>query len=297
MESILYYSLLFLVSAFTTKWAFKKVLKIAVEKNIVDNPDARKIQRVPVPVLGGMAVYFGIVSALACAGIVNDISPLFEIGCVMTLLLLLGTIDDIISLSPVKRFIIEVFAVLALIYTNQYSINNFHGLWGIYEIPHWIAVPLTVIACVGIINAINLIDGVNGLSSGYCIMACLIFSILFSLSGDMISASLAIISVGSLIPFFLHNVFGRRSKMFIGDGGTLLMGAILSSFVINILKTGSIISTSLPDNFGLVPFVLAVFTIPVFDTLRVMALRIIRKTSPFHPDKTHLHHLLLDLHF
>lgn len=297
MESILYYSCLFIVSMFATWWVFKKVLRIAIDKNIVDNPDARKIQRVPVPVLGGMAVYFGIIVSLAIAGLMCDISSLFEMGCIMTLMLFIGTMDDIISLTPRTRFIIEILAVLALMFCNDYSINDFHGLWGIYGIPQWVAVLLTIFACVGIINAINLIDGVNGLSSGYCIVTCLIFGFVFYYAGDTEMTTLAVSSVGALLPFFFHNVFGKKSKMFIGDGGTLLMGVIMSSFVINILKSDSLVAACSTDSIGLIPFTLAVLAIPVFDTLRVMSLRIARGTSPFNPDKTHLHHLLMDLHF
>lgn len=298
MNSILYYIGLFLISFISTSWIFKKTLRIAIDKNIVDNPDARKIQRVPVPVLGGVAVYFGIVVALSFAGVFShEVSALFEIGAVMTIMLFIGTIDDIISLSPRFRFLVEIVAVLLLVFCNHYSINDFHGLWGINQIPTWISIPLTVIACVGIINAINLIDGVNGLSSGYCIAACAVFGYVFYRMGDVSRATLAFITIGALIPFFLHNVFGQKSKMFIGDGGTLLMGVIMSSFAINVLKSGSLVSLQVADNFGLVAFTLAVFAIPVFDTIRVMTLRIIRGISPFCPDKTHLHHLLLDLHF
>jgi len=297
MNYIVYLIFLFVVALLSTLWIFKKILRIAIDKNIVDNPDARKIQRVPVPVLGGIAVYWGILVALAVAGVLCDISLLFEVGCVMTIMLIIGTIDDILSLSPWLRFFIEILAVLALIYSNDYSINDFHGLWGVEEVSQWIAVPLTVVACVGIINAINLIDGVNGLSSGYCIMTCFILGLLFYYAGDIERAVLSAISLGALLPFFFHNVFGKKSKMFIGDGGTLLMGVILSSFVINMLKSDSMIADMVPENFGMVPFTLAIFAIPVFDTLRVMSLRIVRGVSPFRPDKTHLHHLLMDFHF
>ena len=298
MGSVFYYIALFLVSLISTMWVYKKTLRIAIDKNIVDNPDARKIQRVPVPVLGGVAVYFGIVVALSFAGLFSqEVSALFEIGAVMTIMLFIGTIDDIISLSPKFRFFVEIVAVLLLVFCNHYSINDFHGLWGVNQIPTWLSIPLTVFACVGIINAINLIDGVNGLSSGYCIFACAIFGYVFYRMGDVSRATLAFVAIGALIPFFLHNVFGQKSKMFIGDGGTLLMGVIMSSFVINVLKSGSLVSLSVRENFGLVPFTLAVFAIPVFDTIRVMTLRILRGISPFSPDKTHLHHLLLDLHF
>ena len=297
MELTQYYIILFVVSLCATWWIFKKVLKIAKLKNIVDNPDARKLQRVPVPVLGGVAVFFGMVTAFATAGLLWDISSMFAMICVMTIMLYVGTMDDILGLSPKVRFLAEILVVLLLIYCNKYSINNFHGLWGIYEISDWIAVPLTVFACVGIINAINMIDGVNGLSSGYCIVTSLIFGSTFIFAGDVNRATLAILSVGALIPFFFHNVFGKKSKMFIGDGGTMLMGSIMSVFVINALKSDSALAVATPDNFGLIPFALAVLVIPVFDTLRVMSARMIRGKSPFNPDKTHLHHLLIDLHF
>ena len=286
-----------IIALVSTWWIFKKVLRIAILKNIVDNPDARKLQRVPVPVLGGVAVYFGIIVSLVCSGLMFNATTLFAIMGVMTIMLYVGTMDDILSLSPYTRFAIEIIVVIALVYCNHYSLNDFHGLWGIHSIPEWIAVPLTVFACVGIINSINLIDGVNGLSSGYCIVACSIFAGVFIWADDREAASLAMISIGALIPFFCHNVFGKKSKMFIGDGGTLLMGTIISTFVIGTLNMNSPLAEKVDPNFGLIPFTLAVLSIPVFDTLRVMTMRIIRGKSPFSPDKTHLHHLLLDLGF
>lgn len=292
-----YYLTLFVVAMVATWWIFKKVLRIALIKNIVDNPDARKLQKVPVPVLGGVAVFFGMIVALTVTRLTFDTYSLFAIMGVMTIMLYTGTMDDILSLTPKIRFLIEILVVLLLIYTNHYSLNDFHGLWGIHQISEWIAVPLTVFACVGIINAINMIDGVNGLSSGYCILACTIFGTAFILGDDKDASSLAILAIGALIPFFCHNVFGKRSKMFIGDGGTLLMGTIISSFVIGILNANSPLAEKVDPNLGLIAFTIAVLAIPVFDCLRVMVSRIARGTSPFYPDKTHLHHLLFDLGF
>lgn len=297
MELLLYYTTLFLVSFLSTSWVFKKVLKIAKLKNLVDNPDARKLQRVPVPVLGGIAVFFGIIIALAACELVANISNSFVLIFVMTIMLYIGTMDDMIGLSPLTRFIVEIFVVLILILVSGGSINDFHGLWGIERISDWIAIPLTVFACVGIINAINMIDGVNGLCSGYCMVTCLIFATAFLLSGDLSLASLGVLAVGALLPFFLHNVFGAKSKMFLGDGGSLLMGAIMTFFVINILRTDSSVASNSASNFGVVPFTLAILAIPVFDTLRVMISRILKRKSPFQPDNTHLHHLLFNLHF
>lgn len=291
------YLIQLMVSMISTWWIFRHTLKIAKLKNIVDNPDARKLQRVPVPVLGGVAIFFGMTVALVCSGLMLNASTLFVIMGVMVVMMYIGTIDDILSLSPYLRFLIEIIVVLALIYCNDYSLNDFHGLWGIEDITQWAAVPLTVFACVGIINAINLIDGVNGLSSGYCICSCAIFAGMFIWADDKEAASLATISVGALIPFFCHNVFGKKSKMFIGDGGTLLMGTVISTFVIEALNTNSPLAEKVSPDFGMIPFTLAVLAIPIFDTLRVMVMRVIRGKSPFSPDKSHLHHLFLDLGF
>ena len=276
-------------------WIHPRLVKIALLKNIVDNPDARKLQHTPVPVLGGVAVFFGVVIAIGCMSSVVDCSGLPVVIMAMMAMLYTGTMDDILSLSPGLRFVIEIVVVLLLIFVCGYCIDDFHGLWNIGRFSYWYAVPLTVVAAVGIINAINLVDGVNGLSSGYCIMACLIFGTLFFLAGEAPMTILAAVSVGALIPFFLHNVFGKTSKMFIGDGGTLVMGVVMSVFVIAILQNGSRVAAYVNPNVGLVPFTLAVLSVPVFDTLRVMSTRILKGTSPFRPDKTHLHHMFIDL--
>ena len=276
-------------------WIHPRLVKIALLKNIVDNPDARKLQRTPVPVLGGVAVFFGVVIAIGCMSSVVDCSGMPVVIMAMMAMLYTGTMDDILSLSPGLRFVIEIVVVLLLIFVGGYCIDDFHGLWNIGRFSYWCAVPLTVVAAVGIINAINLVDGVNGLSSGYCIMACLIFGTLFFLAGEAPMTILAAVSVGALIPFFLHNVFGKTSKMFIGDGGTLVMGVVMSVFVIAILQNGSRVAAYVNPNVGLVPFTLAVLSVPVFDTLRVMSTRILKGTSPFRPDKTHLHHMFIDL--
>lgn len=287
----------FFSSLLAVMWIHPLVVKIAIAKNIVDNPDARKLQRVPIPVLGGCAVLFGILLGIGFTSAHSGCPSLFIIITAMTIMLYTGTMDDILSLSPRLRFVIEIMVVALLMMANNQSINNFYGLWGVDTINLWIAFPLTIFAAVGIINAINLIDGVDGLSSGYGVMASIAFAILFALAGDISMLTLAVVTAGSLIPFFLHNVFGKTSKMFIGDGGTLVLGVVFSSFVINTLANGSIVGKFTDSSFGLIPFTLAVLSIPVFDTLRVMLARIMHGTSPFSPDKTHLHHLFIELGF
>ena len=280
-----------------TLWIHPKVLKIAILKNIVDNPDARKLQRNPVPVLGGIAVFFGIAIGLCCSQPIFNSASTFMLISAMLIMLYTGTMDDIIDLSPGIRFLIEILVIAWLMYTSRSSINCFWGLWGVSTIPQWISYPLTIFAAVGIINAINLIDGVNGLSSGFCFMSSVLFAIFFYTTGNQTMTTLAISAAGAIVPFFLHNVFGQSTKMFIGDGGTLVIGTMMAMFVISILGENIGCIRIVAKGVGLIPFTLAVLSIPIFDTLRVMSTRILNKKSPFNPDKTHLHHMFIDLGF
>lgn len=297
MKDIYHLLIPFFVAFIATNWVHPKILKIAILKNLVDNPDERKLQRRPIPVMGGIAVFFGIVAGL-CSSQITFFSPaVFVLIAAMTIMLYVGTIDDILDLSPYTRFLIEIAVVAFIMLVNNNGINCFWGLWGLDVIPMWIAAPLTIFAAVGIINAINLIDGVNGLSSGFCFMASVMFAIMFYFSGNTTMMILATSAAGAIIPFFFHNVFGYNTRMFIGDGGTLVIGTMMSMFVINILKDTSLSAPFAQEGMGLIPFTLSVLAVPVFDTLRVMSARIIRGNSPFNPDKTHLHHLFIELGF
>lgn len=287
-----------LVAFIATGWFQPHVLRIAKDKNIVDNPDARKLQRIPVPVMGGVAVVFGILVGIMSSNLffTTNVNNMPAVIVAVVVIMFVGLVDDIRGLSPKIRFLIEILIVLYLIYATGNQINNFHGLWGVSILPEWASVPSTIFACVGIINAVNLIDGVDGYASGYCIMACLYFGYAFYELGNMTMVTLAAIMIAALVPFFCCNVFGKHSKMFIGDAGTLSMGILISTFVRNML-TASTDATTLADNLGLISLSLAIMSVPIFDTLRVMSSRIVRGTSPFYPDKTHLHHAFIDLGF
>ncbi len=291
------------VALLAVGWVHPRLVRIAAMKMIVDNPDARKLQKEPIPILGGVAVMFGAVLGISCTAVFPETvfnDTIVLIIAVMMVMLYTGTMDDILELTPRLRFLIEIMSVCALIFVGGFRLDDLHGLWGVSVLPDWVAVPLTVFACVGIINAMNLIDGVDGLSSGFCITACAIFSAVFFKAGDMMMFILSMALIGALIPFFMHNVFGERSKMFIGDGGTLVMGAVMSIFVVRVLGVGSPVAQFWDQShagMSAVAFTLAVLCVPVFDTLRVMVTRMLQGRSPFHPDKTHLHHMFIDLGF
>ena len=277
-------------------WIHPKIVEIAKNKDIVDKPNRRKLQHEAVPVLGGIAVFWGLVLGAGLTGVFFESNALFPSLVATTVMLFLGTTDDILGLSPSLRLVVEIVLIAFVIKMEGVSINDFHGLLGLGQLPQWISISISILAGAGIINAINLIDGVDGLSSGFCLMACTIFCFAFVTSGSYKMATLTALCAGSLLPFFLHNVFGRKSKMFIGDGGTLMMGILMSEFTFHIIATNSKVAFQY-TNMGVVAFTLAVLSIPVFDTLRVMTARIIKGGSPFHADKTHLHHLFIDLGF
>ena len=280
-----------------TLWIHPKVLKISIDKGLLDNPNERKLQRKPTPVMGGIAVFFGILIGACYSQALFKNPNAFMLVSAMAVMLYIGAIDDILGLTPSIRFAIEIFVVCWLMYASSLSLNCFWGLWGLWNIPTYIAYPLTVFSCVGIINSINLIDGVNGLSSGFCFMASTLFAIIFYKSGDYTMMTIAISAAGAIIPFFLHNVIGNNTKMFIGDSGTLVIGIMMSMFVMSIIDQNSNNHILALKGVGLVAFTVAVLAIPIFDTIRVMSTRILHGTSPFRPDKTHLHHIFIELGF
>lgn len=292
METALIITCCIVFSAVVVSMAHPILVKIAVFKSIVDNPNVRKLNKKPIPVLGGVGVFFGILMTISVLCFRYDCSALFSLFIAMLIMLFTGVADDILNLSANRKFLLQIFAV-GLLITNGYVIDDMHGLFGIHILPGYIVYPLTLIAGLGIVNAINLIDGVDGLSSGYGMMVAAICGTFFTIHGDMPFVMLAWTIVGALFPFFIQNVFGRKFKMFIGDGGSLVLGIVFFAFVIRILQSGDM---GVRSPYA-VSFTLAVFAVPVFDTLRVMGSRMLCGRSPFSPDKTHLHHMFIKLGF
>lgn len=297
--AIMQLTLMALVSMLAVKWTYNKVLKIARLKNLVDNPDGRKIQKQPVPVLGGLAVYFGLVCGMLFFTAISGIrfGELLPIFFSISIMLFVGMLDDFLGLSARSRIIIEILTISALIYASGLSIDSLQGLWGVNAFSWYIAVPLTILTGVGLINAYNMVDGVNGLSSGLCIVVSCFFAVVFYKYRDYLDCAIAVCFAASLIPFIIHNVFGNKSRMFIGDGGTMVMGVIICWFVMRILSSRNNWPVRYPSQtpVSFVALVWAFAAEPVFDTLRVMTGRILRRTSPFKPDKTHLHHVFIEL--
>lgn len=286
-----------LVAFVVTMLVYPYVLSFAIRHRILDTPNARKLQREPVPVMGGTSVYAGVlVATIVAIAYMQDYRMLWFL-LLLTLMYALGVWDDIKEVSAYLRFVIEIFVVWIMIIVLGLEINDFHGLWGIHEIPDTVSMPLSLIAGVGIINAINLIDGVDGYCSSYGVVCCVAFSVVFYLADGIALLFLALIFIGALLPFFVHNVFGRRSKMFLGDGGSLMLGTVLTFFVFATMSSKRGCFFLEERGLSLAALSLSIMAVPVFDTLRVMVARILRGHSPFRPDKTHLHHIFIEMNF
>ena len=281
----------------TSALVFPFALRFALKHDIVDKPNARKLQRSPVPVFGGVVVYSGILAGGLVLLFFFRSPMLAWILFSVALMMVIGTWDDINGLPAFVRLLVEVLLVGGFIATTGIYIDNLHGLWGVYEMDPLYAIPISIFAGVGTINAINMIDGVDGYSSGYAMLACLCFAFAFHSAWTPGMVCLTLIAGGALLPFFMHNVFGARSRMFIGDGGTLMLGMLLTSLAFSALSSKVGLGPLEDQNVCIPALVIGVGCIPLFDAVRVMFVRMIHGKSPLKADKSHLHHLFIDMGF
>ncbi len=197
-------------------------------------------------------------------------------------------------LTPLAKILGETLAGIALIGFADIRLTHLHGIFGIEQIGIIPSYLLSLFVLLAIINAINLIDGVDGLASGLGMLYCIFFAIYFHLAGEISWSILGICMVGALAVFFIYNVFGSREKIFMGDSGSLLLGYLLTAFVFHFCEINAYHEVPEVLHMSAAPAVaICVLTVPIYDTIRVSLTRIKQHRSPFEPDKNHIHHLLL----
>lgn len=269
------------------------VVRIAKAKGLVVRPNKRMSHTGEVPNIGGLNIIFSFMLTylLFEYNQLNE-SQFFLIG--LFAIMSVGFIDDVLVLTPITKLLGETFAGIVLIGFANLRITHLHGLFGITEIGIIPSYILSLFILIAIINAVNLIDGIDGLASGLGILYCLFFAIYFALAGDTSWSILGICMVGSLAVFFIYNVFGHREKIFMGDSGSLLLGYLLTAFVFRFCEINAYEQVPQALHMSAAPVVaICVLTVPIFDTIRVCLTRIKQHRSPFEPDKNHIHHLLL----
>lgn len=269
-----------------------KIIKVSRIKKLFAVPNYRSAAKQVVPTLGGISILAGFTIGLIISSDNFNIDELKHLIAGILVMFVIGLKDDIIGLSAKKKFVIQVAMAFYLVTLGNYRITNLHGILGINEISYITGVILSVFAIVGIINAVNLIDGIDGLASGVCLLISIVYGTFFLNSGDYIYALTCFSLSGSLIAFFLYNVFGTANKIFMGDTGSLILGTIIAVLTIHF---NEFVPALNHVAHGLPAISLAILIVPVIDTLRVFAIRIAQKRSPFAPDMNHIHHNLLKL--
>jgi UDP-N-acetylmuramyl pentapeptide phosphotransferase/UDP-N-acetylglucosamine-1-phosphate transferase len=269
------------------------IVSLAHSKGLYDIPNGRTSHIQATPYLGGVAVFTGLILSsiiFAAFGFEKDLAYIIA-GLVI--LLFIGLKDDMSMINPYRKLAGQFIASAIIIILANIRIDNFYGTLGLEAISYFPSILFTTFVFIVIINGINLIDGIDGLASGIAIVIATTLGIWFHKAGFIQYSILCFSLCGSLSAFFYFNVFNIKNKIFLGDAGSLMVGLTLSILIIQFLEFQTF---SLTYNVGSAPAIaFGILIIPLFDTLRVFALRIMQGRSPFSADRQHIHHLLLDL--
>ena len=298
-DSIIPLFLAFLSAAIVTAVGLPLIIKACRYLALYDLPNERKVHHKPVPRLGGLVFMPAAVVDLAVASWVRiqmgsdefvfGVSTIaMTIGGLM--IYMIGIIDDRVGMKASHKFVIQAIAALILPLCNL-IITDLNGIFGLHQIPLWIGYVLTVVLILTIVNAINLIDGIDGLASGLCILILMAYTYL--LRGNPAIASLDAAIVGSLVVFWCFNVFGKIGgwKIFMGDAGSLFLGYVCAYMGIK-----SLMRPIAPVDCGEEQMLISItlLLIPVLDVMRVAVQRLLTGHGIFEPDKTHIHHILMN---
>lgn len=260
------------------------IIRLARKWGVMDAPCDRKVHTCSMPRMGGLAIYAGFVAAVFATQTIDAKLAGILIGC--TLIVLLGIVDDIKGLSPkvklagqtIAALVVVLFGVKISILTNPFAEVLFLEKFKL-------AIPFTVLWIVGVTNAVNLIDGLDGLAAGTSGIAAVTIGVVALLEGHLAAAVLAIILAGSVFGFLPFNF--NPAKIFMGDTGSMFLGFTLSVLaVIGLTKSATIISIFIP---------VVILGIPIFDTMYAIIRRFLNGTPIFQADKEHLHHQLLNM--
>ncbi|MGV3763799.1 MraY family glycosyltransferase, partial [Parapedobacter sp.] len=276
----------FLFSCIITLYAVPSLIKLAYKKRLFDDPalEERKIHKYRTPNLGGIAVLVSF-AFTACLCIPGNILPyanyIFASGL---LIFSVGLKDDLAALNPYKKFLGQTVTALIVVYFADIRLTGFYGLFGIHDIHPVVSYPFTSLLIVFIINAFNLIDGINGLLGSVSMIVSLTFGYIFFQMEEYGLAILAVSMAGSVLGFLRYNL--GKARIFMGDAGAYTIGFIISVLAIQFIelnKPGEV--TAWADSFGkaipTVAIAIAILIVPIFDTLRVIVIRLSQGKSPF----------------
>jgi UDP-N-acetylmuramyl pentapeptide phosphotransferase/UDP-N-acetylglucosamine-1-phosphate transferase len=286
--------LLGFITAFTLSYlAIPAIIQVAREKQLFDRPNARSAHAEPTPSLGGVAIFAGAICGIILWAPVQTFGALQYVLAALVLIFLIGIQDDLIQLAPTKKLLGQILAALILVYKSNVKITSLYGIFGLYELPELASFSLSILVIIGIINAFNLIDGINGLAGSIGLLACLAMGTWFLGVDQQGFAVVAFSLAGALTAFLKYNF--SPARIFMGDSGAMLTGAVCAVLAIKFIELNHAVPESDAFHFGAAPAIAtAVLILPLFDTFWVISRRLWQGRSPFYPDRSHIHHMLLD---
>ena len=278
------------------------ILNFCLKRKLYDIPEARKVHTQAVPRLGGVAFLPSMLLAFVVSlFVVSSVTgreqitvSLWSVMFVISLFMIyiVGIIDDVVGLGAKTKFAVQIVAASLLPISGLY-INNMYGFCGINAIPFWVGAPLTVFVIVFIDNAINLIDGIDGLAGGLSLMSLLGFIVCFAREGVWSYCVLIAGLMGVLVAYLYFNLWGkaeRNRKIFMGDTGSLTLGFVLGFLVVKFAMNNTYVMPYRSDSL-LLSYTLLI--VPCFDVVRVIITRLRDHQPLFKADKRHIHHKLL----
>lgn len=294
-ENIIISILLSFFTAFVVSHAsIPSIIGVARMKQLFDEPGERTSHKYKTPTLGGLAIFAGLLVGVSLwCNSYQFVDFQYIIGA-LVVMFFIGLKDDILIIAPWTKMSGQIIAASIVTILGDIRISSLHGFYGVTEIPYIISVLLTIFLIITVINGFNLIDGINGLSSGVGIVCAITFGTWFYFAEEYQYAIFSAALIGALLAFFRFNVFSEKNKIFMGDTGSLILGLVISILAIRFNECNK--SNLTPYFVHAAPGVsFGILVVPFFDTLRIMFIRIVLRKPLFKPDRNHIHHRLLDL--
>ena len=270
-----------------------KVKRIVYIKHLMDEPNHRSSHIQSTPSLGGIAFYIIFVFGLYFNDKFDEFNVSMSILPGITLMFFLGLKDDLVGLSARVKLMGQILSCGFVLFHYKFEIDSFHGFFGIFDMPIWISVPLALLIMLTIINAYNLVDGIDGLAASIGTVTLASFAFLFFWIGHDFLALTAVTMIGALLGFLYFNLSVNK-KIFMGDTGSLVLGFLIAALSIRLLALNTGLE-KLPFNPKYIPVLMGIIIlVPLFDVIRVFTIRIIQGKSPLTADRIHIHHIIID---
>ena len=283
---------------FIVLFGMPTLIKVAREKGLMDLPeDPRKIHTRAVPTIGGVMIFAALLINVFFWLAIGPApaTEVFQAGSAMAactvIIFFMGLKDDIIGLAASKKLLVHLAVGLMLITAGGYKIQTFGGLFGIEELPEALSLFFSLFVYIVVVNALNLIDGVDGLAGGYSVIAMSAFAFWFLNTGQTSDAILALTMAGAIMGFLVFNF--APARIFLGDSGSLLIGLVAYALSTHVINTPQELVPDAWTGISKPVIAMSILAYPLVDTLRVFYLRAARGISPFSPDRNHLHHRLM----